>query len=314
MKRGMVDPERLWGHVERLAAEPRPAGSEVLESCRGYVSEHFEAAGCRVERRRFSVADEGGSRIEGINLVANWPDRFDTSAPRLLVGAHLDSLPQTPGADDNASAVAALLEIARCLGEDFAAVAPGATPHPVSLELIAFDLEENGMLGGAARAAEFQRDGVDLLGMVSLEMLGYRDPAPGAQSLPRLLEGLYPDTGDFIAVIGNRRSESLIEIWARGMRQVEGLPVETLAVPGNGEALQATRLSDHSPFWDAGFNALMITDTSFMRNPHYHQPSDTPETLDPDFLALVTSGCLAAVRRIVTGAGTGEETGDEAGG
>ena len=65
------------------------------------------------------------------------------------------------------------------------------------------------------------------------------------------------------------------------MRQVEGLPVETLAVPGNGETLQATRLSDHSPFWDAGFSALMITDTSFMRNPHYHQPSDTPETLDP---------------------------------
>lgn len=307
----MVDPERLWAHVERLAAEPRPAGSERLESCRGYVSDHLEAAGCRVERHRFSVADDRGTRIEGINLVANWPDHFDAAAPRLLVGAHLDSLPETPGADDNASGVAALLEIARCLGRDVSAGLDDVTSHPVSLELVAFDLEENGMLGGAARAAELRSDGVDLLGMVSLEMLGYRDPTPGAQSLPRRLEGLYPDTGDFIAVIGNGRSEPLIKLWARGMRQVEGLPVETLAVPDNGETLQATRLSDHSPFWDAGFSALMITDTSFMRNPHYHQSSDTPETLDSGFLSLVTTGCLAAVRRIVTGTGTGEETGGE---
>ena len=97
------------------------------------------------------------------------------------------------------------------------------------------------------------------------------------------------------------------------MRQVEGLPVETLAVPANGEALQAIRLSDHSPFWDAGFEALMITDTSFMRNPHYHRSSDTPQTLDPEFLALVARGCLTAVRRIVTGAESGEEIGFQIG-
>lgn len=307
----MVDPERLWSHVEWLAAEPRPAGSEVLESCRVYVTEQLEAAGCRVERHPFAVEDNWGDWLEGVNLVARWPARFDENAPRLLVGAHLDSLPQTPGADDNASAVAALLEIASCLDNEWPDDTVGV---PVSLELVAFDLEENGMLGGAARAAELSRDGVDLFGMVSLEMLGYRDPTPGAQSLPRLLEGLYPDTGDFIAVIGNQRSESLIELWARGMREIEGLPVETLAVPENGEALQATRLSDHSPFWDAGFRALMITDTSFMRNPHYHQPSDTPETLDPRFLAEVTRACLAAVSRVVTGVETGEENGDETGG
>ena len=307
----MVDSEQLWRHVERLAAEPRPAGSRVLESCRVYVTEQLEAAGCQVERYPFVVDDDQGGLLEGVNLVARWPNRFDESGPRLLVGAHLDSLPQTPGADDNASAVAALLEIACCLDREL----PGdISGNPVSLELVAFDLEEDGMLGGAARAAELSRDGVNLVGMISLEMLGYRDPTPGAQSLPRLLEGLYPDTGDFIAVIGNQRSESLIELWAGGMREIEGLPVETLAVPGNGEALQATRLSDHSPFWDAGFRALMITDTSFMRNPHYHQPSDTPETLDPRFLADVTRGCLAAVSRIVTGAKTGEASGNETGG
>ena len=305
----MVDPQRLWNHVERLAAEPRPAGSEILENCRGYVAGHFEAAGCLVERRSFSVDDDWGNRVEGVNLVAHWPDQFDPSAPRLLVGAHLDSLPQTPGADDNASGVAVLLELTRCLGEELVAGSQHRSSRPVSLELVAFDLEENGMLGGAKRAEEFQHEGVDLLGMVSLEMLGYRDPTPGAQSLPRQLEGLYPDTGDFIAVIGNQSSELLMDLWAEGLRQVEGLPVESLSVPANGEALQAIRLSDHSPFWDAGFEALMITDTSFMRNPHYHRSSDTPQTLDPEFLTLVARGCLTAIRWIVTGAESGEEIG-----
>jgi Zn-dependent M28 family amino/carboxypeptidase len=84
------------------------------------------------------------------------------------------------------------------------------------------------------------------------------------------------------------------------MQRVEGLPVETLAVPSNGESLQATRLSDHSPFWDAGFSALMITDTSFLRNPHYHLASDTPETLDMTFLERVTQGGFQAVRSIQT--------------
>ena len=91
----------------------------------------------------------------------------------------------------------------------------------------------------------------------------------------------------------------MIDVFAAAMQRVDGLPVQKLAVPGNGELLQATRLSDHSPFWDAGFRALMITDTSFMRNPHYHLPSDLPETLDRRFLELVTAGCLKAVVALV---------------
>ncbi|MDP7274242.1 MAG: M28 family peptidase [Planctomycetaceae bacterium] len=298
-----VDPDRLWSHVERLASEPRPAQTRILESCRAYVTDHLESAGCRVERCRFVVGD-GRERLEGVNLVACWPERFDPGGPRLVVGAHLDSCPETPGADDNASAVAALLEIAHCLGQDWPLDAG------VSLELVAFDLEEDGMLGGAEHAGQLRDLGVDLLGMVSLEMLGYRDPSPGAQSLPRALRGLYPDTGDFIAVVGNTGSQALIDGFAAGLQTIEGLPVETLAVPGNGEQLQATRLSDHSPFWDAGFPAVMVTDTSFMRNPHYHLPSDTPETLDREFLEDVTRGCLAAVCRIMTGAASGDLAGE----
>jgi aminopeptidase YwaD len=168
------------------------------------------------------------------------------------------------------------------------------------LDLVVFDLEENGMLGGAEHARLMKSQGVDLRGMVSFEMLGYSDDTPQSQSLPRSLVGKYPDTGNFIAVIGNQVSDRLIESFAHGMRSVDDLPVEILAVPSNGEYLQATRLSDHSPFWDAGYAALMITDTSFMRNPHYHMPSDTPDTLDQAFLHRVAEGCLKAVRDILT--------------
>ncbi|VAX41556.1 Putative aminopeptidase, partial [hydrothermal vent metagenome] len=215
------------------------------------------------------------------------------SQPRFVVGAHLDSKPNSPGADDNGSAIAALLEIARLLPTLF-----NASP-PCSLELVAFDLEENGMLGGAFHAASCKRENVDLRGMVSLEMLGYCDNTPGSQQLPKPLVGKYPDTGNFIAVVGNQNSDSLIENFAKGLKQVAGLPVETLQVPDNGNTLQATRLSDHSPFWDEGYAALMITDTSFMRNPHYHLMSDTFETLDIHFLTKVTEGSLHAIVKLL---------------
>ena len=155
------------------------------------------------------------------------------------------------------------------------------------------------MLGGREHARLSKATNVDLRGMVSLEMLGYCDHSPGSQSLPRTLRGLYPDTGNFIAIIGNQNSTTLIEQFGVGMKTVSELPVETLQVPDNGNGLQATRLSDHSPFWDAGYPALMITDTSFMRNPHYHLPGDTVETLDMQFLHLVTEATVRAVKLLL---------------
>lgn len=289
----------LYRHVEELTHVPRPCHSNELEVARGYVTSHLEEAGWDVSRHEFSIENDFGElnygeTLRGINLVATRPgSSVDSKRPRLCVGAHLDSRPDTPGADDNASAVAAMLEIARVLDEDW----PADTQ--LDLELVAFDLEENGMLGGREHAIRTREAGVDLRGMVSLEMLGYCDHAAGSQSLPRQLVGLYPDTANFIAIIGNQISGPLIERFCEGMVTVDSLPVETLQVPQNGEMLQAVRLSDHSPFWDEGFAALMITDTSFMRNPHYHQMSDTIETLDFDFLHLVTEGSLNAVRHVL---------------
>ncbi len=298
-----TDIDRIREHIVELTRVPRPCHSAALESCRQYVTRLLEESGWVVRRHEWSeVNDYGdlnfGETLTGINLVATRPQTDSDGAaakllPRLCVGAHLDSRPDTPGADDNASAVATLLEIARLLGEDFPASAQ------LELELVAFDLEENGMLGGREHARLAHEAGTDLRGMISLEMLGYCDHRPSSQQLPRSLAGLYPDTGDFIAIIGNQNSSDLIEVARQGMSTVEELPVEILQVPENGTLLQATRLSDHSPFWDAGFSALMITGTSFLRNPHYHQPTDTLETLNMEFLHAVAEGCVRAVRHLL---------------
>jgi Zn-dependent M28 family amino/carboxypeptidase len=288
-----IDPQRLKQHCEQLCQSIRPAESEALEAARQYVTRDLEASGWQIERHPFQAQDSMQVSFSGQNLIARHPQLSNPEKPQFCIGAHLDTRPESPGADDNTSAVATLLELGRLLPMLHEA------SWKWSIELVAFDLEENGMLGGAEHAKWHLANKTDLRGMVSLEMLGYCDPTPGSQMLPRELVGLYPDTGDFIAVVGNQISGSLIEIFQSGLKQVPGLPVETLQIPQNGEMLQATRLSDHSPFWDAGYPALMITDTSFLRNPHYHQPTDTVDTLDFEFLTKVAQGSLEASRLIL---------------
>ena len=283
--------ERIWQHVEWIAAEPRYAESDRLEQCRNYCERHLTESGWIVERRPFSADDQMLRTTNGINLVARRNSSAVADGGVFVLGAHLDSRENTPGADDNASAVAVLLETARLLGtENMAAV-----PQGVNLELVVFDLEELGMLGGAFHAESCRQQNRSLLGMVSLEMLGYCSHEPGSQTLPEGLQGIYSDVGNFIAVVGNQNSGDLIQHFAEAFQRVDQLPCESLQVPDNGLPLPPTRLSDHSPFWDAGFPALMITDTSFLRNPHYHEPSDTPETLDRDFLHKVAEGVLHGV-------------------
>ena len=208
-------------------------------------------------------------------------------ADRLIIlGAHFDSVQGTPGADDNASGVAVLLEAARLL----ARARVGS-----QVLFCAFNLEELNMIGSSYFVKKLKSVGAKVATMISLEMVGYTDSRPGSQKYPFGLKAFYPDRGDFIGVIGNWNSASLLRRVARQMRQVQGLPVETLSVPGNGGLIPAVRLSDHAPFWDAGYPALMITDTSFFRNPHYHGSTDTLETLNLDFMAKVCEGVVRAV-------------------
>ncbi len=295
-----TDIDRIWSHLREIAAEPRFAESERLEHCRQYCERELAAAGWKTRRRSFSAADSMLRDFNGINITARprGNDFESDQRPLFVLGAHLDSREDTPGADDNASAVATLLEVARVIGESPAPAL--ANSSPVALELVVFDLEELGMLGGAFHAQCCRNENVDLVGMVSLEMLGYCDHRPGSQFLPPELAGQYSDVGNFIAVVGNQNSGELIEAFASAFRKITGLPTEALQVPDNGHPLPPTRLSDHSPFWDQGYAALMITDTSFMRNPHYHLPSDTIETLDREFLHKVADGVVLAVEQILS--------------
>jgi Zn-dependent M28 family amino/carboxypeptidase len=283
--------ERLRRHVDILAASPRPPASRAHRQAREYIAEHLTRAGFAVQEDRHSP---GGSPCLNL-LTAPTPDQPDL--PLVVIGAHYDSLSVTPGADDNASAVAALLELA-----DWCRTGLDGAPA-ARLQLAAYDLEEAGLVGSSFHARHLRKNGVAVRCMISLEMLGYTDARPGGQNLPHGLRGLYPDVGNFIGVCGNERSQKLVETTVAGLRSVAGLPVEFIVVPGDGDLLPEVRLSDHSAFWDQGFRALMITDTSFFRNPHYHQAGDTPDTLDYPFLARVTAGVCATVRQLLSAEG-----------
>lgn len=287
---------RLRGHVEILARTPRAPDSPEHRQAALYIREQLRQAGYTVAEASFREAG-----FEGVNLLtAPLPDGEDL--PLLILGAHYDSVASSPGADDNASAVAALLELAAWL--------PGCLatgPLACRIQLAAYDLEEYGLVGSFIHSRQVKQTGAVLVGMISLEMLGYTDARPGSQRLPPHLAQLYPTTGNFIGVVGNEASQGLLESVTAALRTVPDLPVESMAVAGNGEMLYETRLSDHSSFWDHGYPALMITDTSFFRNPHYHQASDTPETLDYVFLARVTAGVCQAAARLLDGQPGGSE-------
>lgn len=286
-----IELDRLQIHLKTLV-HPRPSGSAKLESLRSYVADQLGHFGWAVRQHEFETVSEIGDQLAGTQLIATLPGSVPKADQWLCVAAHLDSRPETPGADDNATGVAGLLEIARCW--------PDWKPERgAEVELVVTDLEEHGMLGGAEHARLWLVRPERLIGMIALEMIGYCDQRPNTQALPKQLVGKYPTTGNFIAVIGNQDSTTLIEQFGNGLKEIPDLPVETLQVPENGNLLQATRLSDHSPFWDAGFPAVMITDTSFLRNPHYHRGSDTIETLDLNFLGQVTAGCLRGMRLAV---------------
>jgi Zn-dependent M28 family amino/carboxypeptidase len=216
------------------------------------------------------------------NLILNLPGQQNRGF--ILVGAHYDAVPGSPGADDNGSALAVLLELAWAFSEK-----PARRP----VRLVAFDLEEADRRGSVAYAQLLRDQRQPLALMVALEMLGYRDPRPGSQQYPAGLHHFYPDRGDFIGLIGNLRTLPVLWELARTMRK--SVPCEFLPVPSRGRIVPDTRRSDHASFWDLGYPAIMVTDTANMRNPHYHRMSDQIETLDIAFLAAVCSGLIAGL-------------------
>ena len=283
--------KQLETHLIQIARERDPylatAGHFFVQE---YIRADFSQWGS-VEIHTFEVA---GKVYE--NLILNLPSDFKTGKDNLspnlspiLIAAHYDAVPGSPGADDNATGVAVLLELARIF-------ATQPTRYP--MRLVAKDMEESGLLGSADYVAKLVKEKQKLRLMMSLEMIGYCDANPGTQNYPApLLDKFYPSTGDFIALIGNLKTlPDLFRL--RNSFRKSGTKSEFLPVPNNGKIVSATRRSDHAPFWDAGYRAMMVTDTSFMRNPHYHKPSDRIDTLDLDFLTGVCRGLEEGIRKL----------------
>jgi len=240
-----------------------------------YIKSEFQSYGYALEIQPSPFEDETFN-----NVIAR---SRSLSSSRFIIGAHFDAVPGTPGADDNASGVAALLETARLLANTEAAS---------KIDFITFNAEEYNMIGSSFHVNKLKANKQTLIGMLSLEMIGYTNSRKGSQEIPLPLKPFYPNVGNFLALVGDWNSKPLLKQAENAFKKVNGLPVETLRLPGKGNLLPAARLSDHSPFWDAGYPALLVTDTSFFRNPHYHTSQDRLETLDLEFLSRVTEGIV----------------------
>lgn len=206
-----------------------------------------------------------------------------------LVGAHYDSVPETPGADDNGSAVAAMLACAE-------ACARFARPRQVCFA--AFNCEEDGMVGSADFARNgLSGQGIRILSAHILEMVGYADRSAGSQRLPTGLPIQIPSVGDFLGLLANGNSGAMMDdVLAQAVTYLPEFKVIGLEVPVGAEAvLPVLARSDHVPFWERNIPAVMWTDTSEFRNPNYHRSSDTPDTLDYGFLRLVAQLLVACV-------------------
>jgi hypothetical protein len=278
-----ADPERLRHHVTFLTDNVRPRDAshpENLDRAARYIETQFRAANGVTSVQTFSAR---GSQYS--NVIARWGPS-DPSLPIFVIGAHYDAFSANddlPGADDNASGTAGLLELARLLGE-----------HEVTspVLLVAYTTEEppffgSEEMGSAVHAKSLSTEGRQVRGMISLEMIGYYS---NAQSWPNaLFELLYPSTGNFIGVVGGWSDRTLARFAKRAINGAGGIPVVSFSGP------RATSdASDHRNYWSHGWNAIVITDTAFLRNPNYHTRLDTADTLDYQRMARVVDGVLNA--------------------
>jgi hypothetical protein len=281
--RESVSVENIRNHIKALEGVRHPlAAPEALDHAADYITESLRSFGYDVVDHYFP---DNGNLFR--NIVAT---RRGCHIPheRLIVLAHYDTVAGSPGADDNASGVAVLLEIATLLAH---------LRFERTIHFVAVSLEENeqsndhnsGTRGSRAMAAYACENSWSIEGVVVLESVAYAGDDV-VQTIPTGIPVSVPETGNFIAVVGNEHSRELLNSFTREIAQQRiDLPHVVLTVPGNGEVLPDSRRSDHAPFWDQGYRAVMVTDTTNFRNPHYHRSSDTLETLNLEFAAKVCS-------------------------
>jgi hypothetical protein len=257
-----VSTAQLQKHLENLDFERYTSAGR--QRARDYLQQTLETYGWSVQEHVFD---------QGVNLWAERPGKA-TKPQKILLGAHYDTVSGTVGASDNATGVVVLLEMARLLAQ---------APIDQTLQIVFFDQEEQGILGSAAWAAHepFQKN---LAGAVILDMVGFTCQTIGCQKKPEGLNVELPsDRGNFLAALGDAEHPELLSAVEKS-----ALPdrpkILTLSIPFKGMLIPVAVRSDHVPFWLQGIGAVLITDTAFLRNPHYHQPTDTLSTLDLPFL------------------------------
>lgn len=256
----VISTEKLLSHIKQLNFERY---TEVGRSrARTYLTQSLKKLGWTPQLQSF----EGG-----VNVIAQRRGT-DLKAGAVLVAAHYDTVAGSPGADDNATGVAVLLEVSRLLG---------SRPTPRTLQLALFDREELGLRGSRAFVGKEQLE--NLHGVIVMDMLGFACHTVGCQRYPTGLPITPPtDRGDFVAVVGDAEHLPLLNVFQSSQPNLP--PVLTVPVPLKGLLMPDTLRSDHAPFWYQGIGAVLLTDTANLRTPHYHKPSDTPATLDKLFL------------------------------
>jgi Zn-dependent M28 family amino/carboxypeptidase len=289
---------RLESHVDALASQigernlmNNPSG---LEAAAIYIESEMRRAGYAPERHEYELTGASGGDYAGTtvrNLIAEVPG---TEHPEeiVLIGAHYDTVPGSPGADDNASGIAAMLELARHFRD---------RPQPRTLRFVAFVNEEPPFfmtpnMGSYAYAARSRERGAEITAMVSLDGIAYFTDAPESQRFP--VPGpdlIYPNRGTFIGFVSRLRDMGLVKRAIGGFRDRASIPSEGTALPAG---LPGIGWSDHWSFWQHDYPALMVTDTLPFRYPHYHSPADTPEQLDYTRLARVTAGLEATLEHL----------------
>jgi hypothetical protein len=270
---------RYFSGLEPTRSYSNPVSLERAASyIEGVFREHCES----VESQVFEV-----DGMQYRNLICS----FNTSAPeRIVVGAHYDAHGHTPGADDNASGVAGVLELARMVSEN---------DRPSDrLDLVAYTLEEppfysTDNMGSYQHASVLADESAQVRLMLALEMIGYYSLEENTQSFPvPLLGWLYPTTGDFIALVGKTGSGGELRRIKRSMKEVSTTDVYSISAPA---FIPGIDFSDHRNYWRHDFPALMVTDTAFYRNHNYHMHTDTPDTLNYETMADVVNGVYWAV-------------------
>lgn len=276
-------------HIKSLASDARGRNHHLgntLIPARTYITEQFQAAGYEVLFQEYSFAHITYANIE-VELLGNeHPDEI------IVIGAHYDSVIYSPGANDNASGVAAVLEIARLLNRQ---------PLSRTVRLVAFVNEEppffqTEAMGSFVYAKRSAVRKENIVAMFTLETIGYFSDEPGSQTYPPLVSYFYPNSGNFIAFVSNLDSRQLLQQSVQIFKEQATIPVESAALPA---FIPGVDWSDQWSFWQCGYPGIMITDTAIYRYPYYHTPEDTPDKIDYEKMTRIVIGVHKMIERLL---------------